>query len=338
MNAQIFEATHLQEVEVSSPARLHLGFLDLNGGLGRKFGSFGLTIDSHNTTVQIKRAQSLQIDTPSAAITEKVITITDTFFNNVGANLNRNQLSINVTELIPSHSGFGSGTQLNLAIGTALARFYSLDITTQDLAKALGRGQRSGIGIASFDHGGFIVDGGNKPGTNNPPMLFHHDFPTEWRVVLIIDKANHGIHGQSELNAFKTLPVFPQTDAARICHLTLMQLLPSLIEKDINNFGEAVTTIQGILGDHFAPAQGGGRYTSKEVESLLLEANNLGFNGIAQSSWGPTGCIFVESAEKAQQLALHLNHKIKKSALDQYSLDILVAKANNTGAIIKHTQ
>ncbi len=25
-----------------APARLHLGFLDLNGGLGRRFGSLGL--------------------------------------------------------------------------------------------------------------------------------------------------------------------------------------------------------------------------------------------------------------------------------------------------------
>jgi len=334
VNAHLFKATHLQEVEVSSPARLHLGFLDLNGGLGRKFGSFGLTIDSHKTTVQVKSAAAFQIETPSPEITHKVTKITDKFFQTIGKNIQHKQLEIKITELIPSHAGFGSGTQLSLTIGTALARFYNLDITTQALARALGRGQRSGIGIASFDHGGFIVDGGNKPKANNPPMLFQHDFPAEWRVVLIMDKADHGIHGQSELNAFKTLPPFPQTDAARICHLTLMQLLPSLIEKDISNFGAAVTTIQDLLGDHFAPAQGGGRFTSKKVENLILEASALGFKGIAQSSWGPTGCIFAESEAKAQQLSQHLNDKLKKSDLDQDSLDILVTTANNTGAII----
>src|SRR4029077_16164411 len=32
-----------EAVEVFAPARLHLGFLDLNGGLGRRFGSLVLT-------------------------------------------------------------------------------------------------------------------------------------------------------------------------------------------------------------------------------------------------------------------------------------------------------
>ncbi|MFD0935973.1 GHMP kinase, partial [Methylobacterium trifolii] len=33
-------------VEVEAPARLHFGFLDLHGGLGRRFGSIGLAIDA----------------------------------------------------------------------------------------------------------------------------------------------------------------------------------------------------------------------------------------------------------------------------------------------------
>ena len=32
-------------VKVTANARLHLGFLDLNGDLGRKFGSIGLCLD-----------------------------------------------------------------------------------------------------------------------------------------------------------------------------------------------------------------------------------------------------------------------------------------------------
>lgn len=334
MNASNLVATHLNQITVSSPARLHLGFLDLNGNIGRKFGSFGLAIDSHYTTVNIQAADSLQIKSSNEAARQKVIKITDQFYNTIGRSVKDKHVTININELIPSHAGFGSGTQLNLTVGSALARFHGITISTLDLAETLGRGQRSGIGIASFDHGGFIVDGGNKAQSNKPPMLFQHSFPEQWRIVLIMDHSNKGIHGQQETSAFNTLPQFPESYAERICHLTLMQLLPSLIEQDINEFGDAVTNIQAIIGDHFAPAQGG-RYTSKAVELLLHEAQSLGFTGIAQSSWGPTGCVFASSEHEAQQLVQKLNTKLQKIDLNQHKLEIYVAKANNTGAIIE---
>ncbi len=34
------------KVSVEATARLHLGFLDMNGGLGRKFGGLGLSLDA----------------------------------------------------------------------------------------------------------------------------------------------------------------------------------------------------------------------------------------------------------------------------------------------------
>ena len=40
-------------VRVTAPARLHLGFLDLAGGLGRRFGSLGLTLGGLETEVSV---------------------------------------------------------------------------------------------------------------------------------------------------------------------------------------------------------------------------------------------------------------------------------------------
>ncbi len=336
MNTHIQQSAHLTNVQVSTPARLHLGFLDLNGSIGRKFGSFGLAIDSHHTTVELSSANEAIITSPSPQIDEKVTTAVTQFYKTVGTNINpeKTPVSVNIKQAIPSHSGFGSGTQLSLAVGSALARFHSINISTQQLANALGRGRRSGIGIASFDQGGFIVDGGNKPDTNMPPLLLRQPFPEEWRIVLILDHSNTGIHGQEELAAFKTLPLFPKENAERICHMTLMQLLPALVEQDIDNFGQAITSIQSLIGDHFAAAQGG-RYTSESVATLLKYSQSLGFSGIAQSSWGPTGCIFAENETQAQQLVEKLRQQSEKAALNQHNLEILVAKANNTGAIIE---
>ena len=48
-------------VTVQAPARLHLGFLDLNAEIGRKFGSIGLAINSHHTIINISPAENFNI-------------------------------------------------------------------------------------------------------------------------------------------------------------------------------------------------------------------------------------------------------------------------------------
>ena len=49
-------------VSVESAARLHLGFVDLNGELGHKFGSLGLSIDGLSTRVTAKPASALEVE------------------------------------------------------------------------------------------------------------------------------------------------------------------------------------------------------------------------------------------------------------------------------------
>ena len=69
--------------------------------------------------------------------------------------------SFTVHETYPSHSGLGSGTQLSLAVGKLLADFNSQKMDASQIASIVGRGGTSGIGVASFENGGFIMDGGH---------------------------------------------------------------------------------------------------------------------------------------------------------------------------------
>lgn len=334
MIKQPFSQTHPNKtIRVSSPARLHLGFLDLNGSIGRKFGSIGLAIDSHSTTIEINRSDSLSIK-PSAHHA-KVSQQLEQFFSTLGKYIpeNSRQVAINVIELIPEHSGFGSGTQFALTIATALCRLYQIEATTPEIAFHMGRGARSGIGIATFDSGGFIIDGGSSSNQlTAPPVLLRQPFPKDWRIVLIMDSSDKGVHGEEELTAFKELPTFPLSGAQSICHLTLMKLLPALIEENITAFGEAVTKIQAHIGDHFAPAQGG-RYTSLSVAKLLDKAQQIDHTGISQSSWGPTGCVFVDNEQNAQQLLSSLSEFSQSEKLQNISFAI--AGINSDGAKIE---
>lgn len=326
------------KVRVSSPARLHLGFLDLNGNSGRKFGSIGLAIDSHHTIVEAQLATTHSIDdiAYSPESHQKVKTIIDRFYDTLARHIpaDKQGVQLSLLQLIPEHAGLGSGTQLALTLGTALCQLHQISTTTLEIAEQLSRGTRSGIGIATFDHGGFIVDGGLSDTSSAPPLLVHYDFPEKWRVVTIMDNAHQGVHGTQELVAFKNLPTFPLNNSQAICHLTLMKLLPALVEQKIEPFGHAITEIQALIGDHFAPAQGG-RYTSQQVASVLNYAYSLGHTGIAQSSWGPTGCIFVESDQIAQQLIHELKHYVNKQSNTTSKLAFSVAQANSSGSNIE---
>ena len=326
----------LKTINVQAPARLHLGFLDLNGGLGRHFGSIGLAVNSHHTRLSLSDTDSQQPAgiSISDSVQHKISNLINQFYLSLGTHIptSSRRTSVTVHSLIPEHAGLGSGTQLALVIGRLLATYHQLDIPTPKIAEALDRGKRSGIGISTFDSGGFVVDAGLGANSLTPARLFQQAFPSQWRLVMLIDKNHQGIHGQTEIQAFRTLPKFPLNHSQHICHLTLMQLLPALIEQDIELFGSAVTEIQALIGQHFAPAQGG-QYTSKPIATLLQHAKAMGFTGMAQSSWGPTACIFTESQTQADLLIARLRGMID-SNLPLQDIELLSAAGVNQGADI----
>jgi beta-RFAP synthase len=327
----------ITNVKVSAPARLHLGFLDLNGRSGRKFGSIGLAIDSHKTTIEasLSGTSSHQLNVPHA-MQNKIEALIANFYQHIASHveLERRGIKLKLLSSIPEHAGLGSGTQLNLVIGTALSQLHAIDITTLQIASSLGRGTRSGIGIATFDHGGFIIDGGLGQDSETPPLLARYALPMDWFVILMMEKNRQGVHGKQERDAFKQLPPFPIEQSHAICHLTLMKLLPGLIEKDINQFGQAITQIQAHIGDHFSSSQGG-RYTSQKIAILLDYAKELGHQGIGQSSWGPTGCVFVSGSSEAQELVINLEDYIQKHFDNPYDYSVIITQASPSGAKIE---
>ncbi|WP_292756491.1 beta-ribofuranosylaminobenzene 5'-phosphate synthase family protein [Methylophaga sp. UBA2689] len=323
-----------QTICVQAPARLHLGFLDLNGGLGRHFGSIGLAVDSHHTKLSLSDSDDQLTSDISVtdSSSQKITKLIKQFYLTLGANIptDLRRVSLTIHSLIPEHAGLGSGTQLALVIGQILAKYHQLDIPTEKIALAMDRGKRSGIGISTFDTGGFVVDAGLGPNSQTPVRLFQQDFPSQWRLVMLMDKSHQGIHGQTEIQAFQQLPTFPLQHSQRICHLTLMQLLPALIEQDIQLFGSAVSEIQALIGQHFAPAQGG-QYTSKAISILMEHCKSLGFTGMAQSSWGPTSCVFTESQSQADFLIDRLRGVIDSNPQLQ-DIELITTAGVNKGA------
>jgi beta-RFAP synthase len=310
-------------VSVTVTARLHLGFLDLNGGLGRRFGSMGLSIREPRGRLTLSRGAATQVEGVERERASRYLS-TMQQHKKLGAGY---RLTIN--EAIPAHAGLGSGTQLALGIAAALRHLHGLGLDTSGDATALDRGARSGVGIGLFETGGFVVDGGRSATTAAPSILCRMDFPEAWRVLLVLDPARQGIHGEQERAAFRSLGPMAATEANEICRLAMMGALPSIRERDIAGFGAAITRIQRLLGDYFAPAQGGRRFISPDVDAILDVLAAEGAHGIGQSSWGPTGFAFAADEREAERLA-----RSARRRPESRGLDIRVVSALNAGAQI----
>jgi beta-ribofuranosylaminobenzene 5'-phosphate synthase len=282
-------------VRIEAPARLHMGFLDMGGTLGRRFGSIGVGLDEIHTRLIAETAPVLEVTGPDA---ERAQGCAERLSEQLGRRLTAR---IVIERAIPGHAGLGSGTQMALAVGTALARLHRLNLSPAELAANTGRGSRSGIGIAAFLDGGLVVDAGRGQLTQVPPVIARLPFPADWRFIVVLDHEHVGLHGQQEKEAFSALPTFPEQEAARLCHLLLMRGLPALMEGDIASFGSVISTLQAAVGDHFAPAQGG-RFTSPIVSEAMAYLVGAGAVGAGQSSWGPTGFCLVDNPAKAESL------------------------------------
>ena len=103
-------------VSVRAPGRLHLGFLDPGGSLGRRYGSLGLVVDGFETQVDLSGATARRVTgaTPSA---QAEIDRAESHLHVLQRQTGLTQpLHLHLEKVLPAHAGLGSGTQLALAV------------------------------------------------------------------------------------------------------------------------------------------------------------------------------------------------------------------------------
>ena len=301
-----------------------MGFIDLSGSLGRDFGSIGVALNEISTRLTITSAEQSRVTGPSAQRGEVCLNLL------CQALKVPNEVHIAIESAIPEHVGLGSGTQMSLAIGSALNAFYGLGLSVREIAAVTERGLRSGIGIGIFERGGLVVDGGRGEKTITPPVLAQLAIPEDWRFILVFDSRGQGLHGQQEIQAFKTLPPFPATEAAKLCYLLLMQGLPAVAEQDLDKFGDVISQLQQSVGEHFAAAQGG-VFTSQEVATAINWFADQGAVAIGQTSWGPTGFCAVATKDAAENLVSEARQRF--AAMDKLSF-VVASVRNNGGEVL----
>ena len=258
-------------IRVTTSGRLHLGFMDLNGGLGRLFGSIGVPVSNPKTDISVTIHPHLWIRNVEEGLKRRISDFIHMFSKYYRVEPN---VAVQVHDSIPEHKGLGSGTQLALAVSTALARIHGIRTDAYNLSMLMGRGARSSIGIWSFERGGLIVDSGKKRLKDGraeaypPKTLMRYDFPDDWRFVVVIPEEKQGLSGEQEKKAINFLHPSEKI-SEEICRLVMMKLLPSLLERDIETFGSALTEIDRQTGMFFVPVQGG-IYSEKQSYGNLI--------------------------------------------------------------------
>lgn len=313
-------------IRISSPARLHLGMIDLTGAVGRRFGGIGVAIKDPRVVVTARPAPELSASGPGRT---RALAVAGRL-RAAGLPV---EAAIQIEAVIPAHAGLGSGTQLSLAVAAALAHLAGRPMDPAALAALVGRGSRSGIGTRTFASGGFILEGGRRLDDGVlAPLIGRYDFPEEWLWVLAIPQVEPGLHGAAEVQAFDRLgpegTPMARRAVGRIAELLLMQLIPALLERDFAAFGVALTEVQALNGAAYAPSQGG-CYAHPIGARLAERWQAGGGTGIGQSSWGPAVYTLAPDRPAAERLAAIARTTLKEADIPG---TVLITEADNRGA------
>jgi beta-ribofuranosylaminobenzene 5'-phosphate synthase len=327
-------------ITITSPSRLHFALIDLNGELGRVDGGIGVALNEPSLEVEVSAVDNDQVEA------EEVVSILEEIRNRIELKAN---YRVKILKNLPSHVGLGARTQLSLSVAKAISVLEGRSDNAIELAKLVGRGGTSGIGVAAFDKGGFILDGGhvfrkdkslkNVKGLKTgflpssasnvppPPVLFQHPLPEDWFFVIAIPEVKRGAHGPEEIEIFKRYCPIEREEVEKVCRILLMQTLPSVLENDIATFAESLTRIQGV--------------GFKRIELMLqheiikelfhfFDAHALGYG---MSSFGPVTYAIVKSEKRVKELAA-----ATKAFLDQKAIPALVcySNTNNTGCGVRY--
>jgi beta-ribofuranosylaminobenzene 5'-phosphate synthase len=316
---------------VETGARLHFGFQNLSLAHERLYGGVGVMVAEPRVVVSAHPAPTVACDHPLAH--EHAVRACRC--------LGVPGARVSVEAELPRHAGLGSGTQLALAVLAAVARAHDRDPRVRERAPVLGRGGRSGVGVAGFETGGFVVDTGHpterfttdRPADGEwtvPAVAARHALPPTWRFVVALPEADPGRSGESEDASMRS--VVERADptlADELAGLLTRRLLPAVAEGDNARFGAAVGEFGRLNGAWYADAQGG-VYRPPAGRIIETLAESPAVSGVGQSSWGPAVYALTD-ADRADAARAAATDALTAADADGA---VFVTRPRNTGATV----
>ncbi len=315
-------------MRIRTPSRIHITLIDMNGSLGRIDGGVGFAIERPHVEL-VARADEDVVVRGDCLNRDRFVRVAALLSKRFGFGI-----ELRVISDYRPHVGLGSGTQISLAVAKAYNDIYGLGLSVRELAEIVGRGGTSGIGVAAFEFGGFILDGGHsrreKPNflpssaskARPAPVLARYDFP-DWRVVVAVPDLT-GFHGIREVHLFKEVCPIKIEEVRELCHVILMKMLPAVVEEDLDGFGDAVWRVQR-LGFKRAEVERYGDLIRGALERVSDYTRAVGM-----SSTGPA--VYAVTDSNAKEIANVLESYFEERGLN---CETVITKAKNTGAEIE---
>lgn len=326
----------MTRIIAATGARLHFGLILTPPGTDWDCGGIGLMVDQPGWKLVLQPAP------PSHSATDSQQAATDQIVGGTAETQRRLRelmvrlrsqaipippLEIRVQRQIPPHTGLGSGTQLALALTAAACWLATgkLPPAATALATLCGRSERSAIGTAGFDCGGFLIDHGRF---TVEPRVERISIPDAWRFVLVRPLHSEGLSGPAEQQWFQHRREMPAELIDTLTHIIRTQLVPAVNSENASQFAAALEAYGDAAGSFYAPAQGG-TFSHPAIRELVDNLRAAGIQGAAQSSWGPGICIPTGSHAAASDLL-----KAIPTEISGYPLEAICTPALNTGALI----
>lgn len=285
-------------ITITTGARLHFGPLAAGAAAGRQFGGVGVMVDRPACVLAISPAGRDEFS--GGAETPLLARAVEHYRRQVPRAAD--PCRIELREPLPRHAGFGSGTQLALAVARGLALLSGEQgVPAVELARRVGRGRRSAVGIHGFESGGLIIDAGQRAPGAIGDLACRAALPEAWRCVLITPPLAPGASGAEEQSALERLPAMPAATTDRLCAIALREVLPAVLAGDFAGYSAALFEFGCRVGEYFRPVQGG-VFADPRAERLVERVRAHGVTGVAQSSWGPTICCWCPDAAAANRL------------------------------------
>jgi beta-RFAP synthase len=341
-------------VEIRTPARLHLGMLSFGVPDIRAYGGVGVMIDRPGVHLRMTRGRPTTGDRFHATgpLADRVVAFARSCVE-VWRLSDDAACTIEVVHVPGSHAGLGSGTQLGLAVAAGMRQLFCHSATpagpdaiirfgTSDaveLARAVGRGRRSCVGVYGFSGGGLIIEGGRFVPADRAsdddatrafsPLLARVHLPEAWRCVVFGMRTAVGLHGDAEKQAFASLAPVPREISAELSRIAVMDLWPAAVEGRFVELSEALFQYGLLAGKPFEPASSCLPY-ARTMADLIATLQAWGVRGCAQSSWGPTVMACCESAAVADTVA----DRFAATDLARH-YDTLIARFDSQGAELR---
>jgi len=316
--------TETSKITVSAPAHLHTGNFDMTGDLGRLYGTVGFAVDMP-LKVEVSKNKDVKSDDEAAYL----------FASRFVDAYKLTGAKVAVKRSIPKFVGMGYHTTLALSIGTALAKLYGLNLTSEQIALTMKRGAITSLGVHAFKVGGFIVEGGFRVKEREkmiPPLIFRHAVPENWQFIIAIAKVPQEKivnMRENEDQILRNLKLMPKETSDMLSRLVLVKIIPSIVENDLTSFGEGLTAFNSELGKFWNEYQCGRTYCHPVVEEavkLILKRSTCA----CQTSWGPTCYGIVDKRKEAEELKTELEDFLTKNG----GGEVFCVKADNTGAVV----